>query len=83
MPSVTRLTLIQDEWFSEKVDEIQSYTNSHNRKHFYDALKAAYGPISSGSSPMLSADRQGQILGRLAEHFNNVLNHLPPSMMGP
>ena len=71
---------LQDEWFSHKVDEIQSYTNSHNWKQFYGALKAVYGPQSSGSSPLLSADGftllrdKDKTLGRRAEHFNNMLN---------
>ena len=33
----------QDEWFRQKADEIQSYTDSHNWKQFYSALKAVYG----------------------------------------
>ena len=54
--------------------------SSHNWKQFYGALKAFYGPQSSGSSPKLSADGstlmtdKDKIIGRWTEHFNNVLN---------
>ncbi|XP_059829770.1 uncharacterized protein LOC132396204 isoform X2 [Hypanus sabinus] len=71
---------MQDVWFSNKADEIQGYVDSHDTKRFYDALKAMYGPQSSGSSPLLSADgtrlltEKKQILERWAEHFNQVLN---------
>ena len=43
----------------------------------YDAI---YGPQSSGSSPLLSADGTtlikdgGRIVNRFAEHFNKILN---------
>ena len=75
------LRKLQDEWFNQKADEIQSYTDSHNSKQFYGALKAVYGPQSSKSSPMVSTDGstlptdKEKILGRWAEHFNNVFNH--------
>ena len=75
------LRKLQDEWLSQKADKIQSYTDSHNWKQFYGALKVVYGPHSSGSSPVLSADGstlpidKAKILGRWAENFNNVLNH--------
>ena len=78
------LRKLQDEWFSLKIDEIQSYADSHTWKQFYHALKVVYGPQSSGSSPMLSSDGstlltdKDKILGRWAEHFNNVLNHPSP-----
>lgn len=75
-----KLREMQDSWFSKKADEIQGYADSHDIKRFYDALKAVYGPQSSGSSPLLNADEtqllteKKQILDRWAEHFNNVLN---------
>jgi hypothetical protein len=75
-----KLREMQDSWFSKKADEIQQYADSHNTKLFYDALKAVYGPQSSGSSPLLSADgtqlltEKKKILERWAEHFNQVLN---------
>ena len=49
-------------------------------KKFHDALKAIYGPKSSGATPLLSADGRtlltdkDAILKRWAEHFNSLLN---------
>ncbi|XP_072182226.1 uncharacterized protein [Diadema setosum] len=50
------LRQMQDAWFSDKADEIQSYADRNDMKNFYRALKTVYGPVSSGSSPLLSAD---------------------------
>ena len=75
-----KLREMQDNWFSKKAEEIQGYADSHDSKRFYDALKTLYGPQSSGSSPLLSADgtqllsEKKQILERWAEHFDSVLN---------
>ena len=75
-----KLRLMQDAWLSRKADEIQGYADRHDSKRFYDALKAIYGPVSSGTSPLLSADGSSlltdrtQILERWAEHFSSVLN---------
>ena len=75
-----KLREMQDNWFSNKADEIQGYADSHDSKRFYDALKAVYGPQSSGTSPLLNADgtqlliEKKQILERWAEHFDSVLN---------
>ena len=49
-------------------------------KKFFDALKTVYGPQSSGTIPLLSADGislltdKEAILKRWAEHFDGVLN---------
>ena len=49
-------------------------------KKFFDALKTVYGPQSSGTTPLLSADGtilltdKEAILKRGAEHFDGVLN---------
>ena len=78
-----RLREMQDAWFSAKADEIQSYTDNHDYKRFYDALQAIYGPQCAGSSllPDISGTKllteKTQILERWAEHFNSVLNRLP------
>jgi len=77
-----KLRSMQDSWLSAKADEIQGYADRHDPKRFYDALKAVYGPQSSGSSPLLSAEGstlltdKKRILDRWVEHFNNVLNRL-------
>ena len=75
-----KLRQMQDAWLRNKADVIQSYGDRHDMKNFYDALKEVYGPTSSGSSPLLSADGntlftdKEKILVRWAEHFNSVLN---------
>ena len=49
-------------------------------KKFFDALKTVYGPQSSGTTPLLSAEGTSlltdkeAILERWAEHFDGVLN---------
>ena len=49
-------------------------------KKFFDALKTVYGPQSSGTTPLVSADGTSlltdkeAILKRWAEHFDGVLN---------
>ena len=74
------LRQMQDKWLSEKADEIQCYADRNDMKNFYSALKTVYGPTSSGSSPLLSADGnilitdKEKVLERWAEHFNCVLN---------
>ncbi|XP_076035382.1 uncharacterized protein LOC143021658 [Oratosquilla oratoria] len=76
----TELRHMHDSWLSAKADEIQGYADRHDTKRFYDALKAVYGPQSSVSSLLLSANgstlltEKKLILERWAEHFNNVLN---------
>ena len=75
-----KLRQMQDDWLSKKADEIQGYADRRDYKKFYDALKEVYGPTSSGSNPLLSADGttlitdKEKILERWAEHFKNVLN---------
>ena len=71
---------MQNSWFSSKAKEIQHYAYSKNMLQFYSALKAIYGPQSSGTSTLLSADGKHtitdreEILKRWAEYFENVLN---------
>jgi len=44
-------------WLSAKADGIQDYVEMHDYKqHYYDTIKAIYGPQSSGSSSRLDAD---------------------------
>ena len=71
---------MQDSWLRKKADEIQSFADRKDMKKFFDALKAVYGPQSSGTTPLLRADGTGlltdkeAILRRWAEHFDGVLN---------
>ncbi|XP_063594922.1 craniofacial development protein 2-like [Penaeus indicus] len=74
--------IVQPKRRPQGADEIQGYADRHDIKRFYDALKAVYGPQSTGSSPLLSADGstlltdKKQILQRWAEHFHSMLNRL-------
>ena len=76
----TRLRDMQDSWLSSKADEIKSFAGRKDMKKFFDALKTVYGPQSSGTTPLLSADGTSlltvkeAILKRWAEHFDSVLN---------
>ena len=76
----TRLRDMQDAWLRKKAGEIQSFADRKDMKKFFDALKIVYGPQSSGTTPLLSADGTSlltdkeAILKRWAEHFDGVLN---------
>ena len=76
----TRLRDMQDFWLRKKADEIQSFADRKDMKKFFDTLKTVYGPQSSGTTPLLSADGTSlltdkeAILKRWAEHFDGVLN---------
>ena len=75
-----KLSVMQDIWLSNKAIEIQGCADRHDMKRFYDCLKCVYGPPTSGSSPMLSADGgtlitdKKEIVKRWIEHFSDVLN---------
>ena len=84
----TRLRDMQDSWLNSKADEIQSsFADRKDMKKFFDALKTVFGPKSSGTTPLLSADGTSlltdktDILKRRAEHFDSVLNRPHLSMM--
>ena len=72
------------ELLGKKADEIQSYADQHDSKHFYKALKCVYGPQSSGSSLLLSVDgtklitNRNKILERWAKPFEHCS---PPSFI--
>ena len=71
---------MRDSWLSSKADEIQSFADGKDMKKFFDALKTVYGPQSSGTTPLLTADGTNlltdkeAILKRWTEQFNIVLN---------
>ncbi|BHF85095.1 hypothetical protein SprV_1002825300 [Sparganum proliferum] len=75
-----RLREMQDAWTARKAEEIQGYADRNEWKNFFSAIKAAYGPPTKGTAPLLSADgrtlltEKTQILQRWAEHFRSVLN---------
>ena len=57
---------MQDSWLSSKADEIQSFGDRENMKKFFDALKTVYGPQSSGTTPLLSADGTSLLIDKEA-----------------
>ena len=71
---------MQNSWLSKKAGEIQSFADRKDMKKFHDALKAVFGPKSSGATPLPSANGStlltdnDAILERWAEHFSSVLN---------
>ena len=77
----SKLHQMQDTWLSNKADEIQGFADSLDKNNLYAGLKEAYGPTTSGTSPLLSTDGstlitdKEKILERWAKHFNSVLNH--------
>lgn len=77
--SQRRLRQMKEAWWSKKAAELQLAADTHNSKAFYEGLKAVYGPKSSGTSPIHSADNtlltdRDTILERWAEHFEAILN---------
>ena len=71
---------MKNRWWNNKAEELQRATDHKDTTHFFDELKAIYGPRCHGMSPPYSADgsilvtdREG-ILKRWAEHFNKLLN---------
>ena len=79
---------MQDTWLSNKADEIQGYADRHDMKHSFDSVNILYGPLTSGTSPMLSADGtklitdKNEIVERWSEHFDGELNR-PSSINDP
>ena len=71
---------MQDSWLAAKAEK---YTDTHDSKRLYGALKAVYGPQSSSTSPLLKVDGttliidKHAILNRWAEHIRAVLNRPP------
>ncbi|BHF78563.1 hypothetical protein SprV_0602167600 [Sparganum proliferum] len=71
----------------EEEEEEEAYTIAGDRVFFF--MKAAYGPPTKGTAPLLSADdntlltEKTQILQRWVEHFRCVLNRPPPSPTPP
>ena len=74
-----KLRQMKDSWLSNKADEIQGYADRNDMKKFFDGLEEIYGPTTSGSPPLLSADGSSlitdkdKILERWAQHFDSVL----------
>ena len=72
---------MQDSWLSKKADEIQSFADRKNMKKFFDALKTIYGPQSSGTTPLLSADGTSFLTDKEVS-WKDRLNTLMVSLIG-
>ncbi|KAJ4942915.1 hypothetical protein JOQ06_005427, partial [Pogonophryne albipinna] len=72
--------VMQNEWWTKKAHEIQSFADKNDMHNFYNAVKKIYGPISRCITPLKTADGltvlkdQLSILMRWAEHFGTLLN---------
>ena len=53
---------MQDSWPSKKAEEILSCADRKDMKKLYDTLKTVYGPKSSETTPLLSADESIVVL---------------------
>ena len=73
---------MQDSWLSKKADEIQFFADRKDMKKLLDALKTIYGPQSSGTTPLLSADRTTLLTDKEAilERWADGVLNWPPSI---
>ena len=74
-----KLRWMENNWWAEKAAQIQSYANINDKKSFYEALKAVYGPRHFSLHPVRSIDgdlikNKELILERWAEYLQNLLN---------
>ena len=81
------LRRMQDEWWEEKADKIETYAATKNSKMFSSAIKEVYVPTKPRATPLLSADgstllkEKSSIKARWREHFSTLLNR--PSTVDP
>lgn len=74
------LRSMQNKWWTEKAQEIQSFADRNDMHNFYNAVKSIYGPTNHCITPLKTADGlrvlkdQSSVLERWAEHFNTLLN---------
>ena len=74
-----KLRWMENNWWSGKAAQIQSYTNINDTKSFYDALKGVYGPRRFSLHPVRSTDgvlikNKELIAERWAKYLQNLLN---------
>ena len=74
---------MENNWWSRKAAQIQSYTNINDTNSFYGALKGVYGPSRFSLHPARSTDgvlikNKELILERLAENLQNLLSKGTP-----
>ncbi|VDL92494.1 unnamed protein product [Schistocephalus solidus] len=70
---------MQDAWMVRTAEEIHGYADRNERKKFFKAIKAIYGPCIKRTAPLLSSDgttlltEKSKILKRWAEYLSIVL----------
>ena len=75
-----KLRSMKENWWMHTSQKLQDEADQYDMKRFYDGLKTAYGPQSSGSAPARSQDgstylsNRGEILKCWAEHSESILN---------
>ena len=74
-----KLRWVENNWWTRKAAQIQSYANIDDAKNFYNALKGVYGPRRFSLHPVRSTDgvltkNKELILKRWAEYLQNLLN---------
>ena len=75
---------MENAWWLNYSDELQSYFENGETHHFYDSLKTVCGPLEKSRTPVRAANGdllkdKSRILGRWAEHFANLLNRVNPT----
>ena len=76
-----RLSLMKNNWWLQKAEQLQLASDQHNCSGFYQSLKEVFGPSVKTIAPLQSVDNSSllygrrQILTRLAQHFESILNH--------
>lgn len=74
------LQQLQNQWWTSKAQQIQSFADKYDMHNFYNAVKTIYGPRSYSGCPLRSVDEltlikdQTGIVQRRGEHFQALLN---------
>ena len=71
---------VKSDWWEEKAESLQHAADTNDMKSFYGGLREVYGPVKRGTTQLAALDRttvlqeKSEILGRFAEHFDQLLN---------
>lgn len=72
--------VLKSQWWEEKAESLQLAADCNDMKEFYQGLREVYGPRKRGTTQIRTLTGEdtlqdkNQILGRFAEHFNQLLN---------
>ena len=64
-------------WWDAKATEVQGFSDRHEEKEFYSAVKEVYGPTHSTAVPLKSTDgstlvtERAEILARWKQHVSD------------